>query len=78
MDCPKCGADGVRVVESRKDSDTSRVRRRRCVSCNHDFFSVEVELPTEAVRYTKGANRPLIRVDGYKHVNVLLTNRHGI
>ena len=68
MDCPKCGADGVRVVESRKDSDISRVRRRRCVACNHDFFSVEVELPAEAVRYTKGANRPLIQVDGYKHV----------
>ena len=68
MDCPRCGADGVRVLESRKDSDISRVRRRRCGACNHQFFSVEVELPSEAVRYTKGAHRPLIRVEGYKHV----------
>lgn len=68
MDCPRCGADGVRVRESRKDSDTSRVRRRQCISCNHQFFSVEVEVPAEGIKYIKGGRRPMIRLEGFKNV----------
>ena len=65
MDCPKCGADGVRVLMSRKDTDVTRIRRRRCVACDHHFFSLEVVIPDGGVEWVKGP-RGMRRREGFK------------
>lgn len=67
MDCPRCGADGTRVLISRKDTDVSRMRRRWCGSCDHRFFTVEVQVADEGVQW---AQRPrgMRRIKGFQRV----------
>ena len=67
MDCTRCGSDAVKVLLSRRDTDTSRVRERHCGSCDHRWFSVEVELPAQAIEWVAGP-RKLRRRTGFKHV----------
>ena len=42
MKCPVCGVDN-KVVCSRKDCE-SVTRRRKCLECNHIFYTTELEL----------------------------------
>jgi transcriptional regulator NrdR family protein len=67
MDCSRCGSDAVKVLLSRKDTDVSRVRQRHCRSCDHHWFSVEVELPPEAVEWVQD-RRKVRRKVGFKRV----------
>ena len=42
MNCPYCGNEETRVLETRTDSDVAGVRRRRrCASCSGSFYTVE-------------------------------------
>ena len=68
MDCPKCGADGVRVLVSRKDTDRTRMRRRHCVACDHRFFSLEVVIPDEGVEWAPHP-RGMRRREGFQQVD---------
>ena len=67
MDCSRCGSDAVKVLLSRKDTDVSRVRERHCKSCDHRWFSLEVELPAGAVEWVEGP-RKVRRKVGFKRV----------
>ena len=43
MNCPFCGHDDTRVVDSRLASEGDQVRRRReCISCNERFSTYEI------------------------------------
>lgn len=45
MICPVCGKD-VRVVDNvNDDSDNKSYRKRRCLSCGADFYTVEQAIP---------------------------------
>jgi transcriptional regulator NrdR family protein len=68
MDCPSCGADGVRVLISRCDTNKSRMRRRHCPACDHKFFTVEVVVPDEGVAWAPSP-RGMRRLDGFKTVD---------
>ena len=68
MDCPRCGADGTRVLVSRKDTDVTRMRRRRCAACDYHFFSVELQVPDEGVAWAPSP-RGLKRLDGFKTID---------
>jgi transcriptional regulator NrdR family protein len=67
MDCARCGSDAVKVLLSRRDTDVSRVRERYCQGCDHRWFSVEVELPVEAVEWIAGP-RKVRRREGFRTV----------
>lgn len=41
--CPSCGARKVQVIDTRFVNN-QRVRRRRCVACDHRWGTVEVDL----------------------------------
>lgn len=41
MNCPKCGADALKVVDTRGGDGTVR-RRRECLICSYRFTSYEI------------------------------------
>lgn len=42
MDCPNCGEDYSRVIETRHDDVTNAIRRRReCIACGKRFTTYE-------------------------------------
>jgi transcriptional repressor NrdR len=41
MDCPYCGSDQIRVVETRSVEGSALRRRRRCLECKRLFSTVE-------------------------------------
>ena len=49
MKCPKCNASLICVLESRHTDARAISRRRQCKSCEHVWFTAEVEVPTEGV-----------------------------
>lgn len=67
MDCPQCGADGVRVKASRKDTDISKVRYRHCLACDYRFYSVEVQIPDAAIEHVR-TRRGFRRRPGFRNV----------
>ena len=42
MKCPKCDCE-VRVVDTVKTPENEVYRRRKCVKCDHGFYTVEFE-----------------------------------
>lgn len=67
MDCPGCGADVTRVLMTRKDTDLSRMRRRRCQACDLAFFTVEVRVPDDAVMWVPRP-RGMRRRTGFRNI----------
>ena len=55
MLCPNCGEPIRRglnkVIQARNDTNESKIRQRRCLACNHKFWSVEVDLPAGAIKW---------------------------
>jgi hypothetical protein len=55
MHCPNCNEPIRRgqnkVVQARNDTNESKIRQRRCLACNHTFWSVEVDLPPGAIKW---------------------------
>lgn len=59
MQCPVCGADGTRVIDSRPADDNSAIRRRRvCETCDHRFTTYERCGETLSVRKRSGELEP--------------------
>lgn len=55
MKCPDCGGKSL-VIDTRENGETHR-RRRRCVSCEKIFATVEMQA-TEVQRLRDKANLP--------------------
>lgn len=58
MQCPNCGAKKPVTGRTRSDDWLNLViRRRHCLSCDHRWYTAEVEIPAEAVSHTRDADR---------------------
>ena len=40
-DCPECGSGRTRVVCTKRTPDKLTIRRRRCVICEHRWYSIQ-------------------------------------
>ena len=40
-DCPECGQGRTKVVCTRRTSDKIIIRRRKCIVCEHRWYSVQ-------------------------------------
>lgn len=65
MNCPRCGEDKSRVLQTRRESPETTIRQRICKSCGQDWFTLELEMPEGSVSW---AHSSLIRKEGFKHV----------
>ena len=57
--CPECGRGRTRVVCTRRASDGITIRRRRCVVCEHRWYSIqypEVPVANQEIKWI-GAGR---------------------
>ena len=56
MHCAKCGTPATKgnnkITMARVDTCESRIRYRRC-NCGHGWYTVEVELPPNSVKWVQ-------------------------
>lgn len=43
MNCPECGCVRTKVVLTRVDPNGFKIRRRRCLGCDHRYYSIQAE-----------------------------------
>ena len=67
MNCPACGHNITRVVNTRHDTPETILRQRVCHSCTHSFHTMEIDLPQGSVYWTK---KTMARHDGAKHIKL--------
>jgi transcriptional regulator NrdR family protein len=53
MQCPECGSSRLSVYRSCHDTVETVTRQRMCLSCEHKFFTVELELPVNAIKFVQ-------------------------
>lgn len=53
MNCPKCGSERIRVVDTKSDRE-STIRTRVCKSCGYRYKTIEYEL--DLYQRTEGKN----------------------
>jgi len=53
MQCPQCQSEIIRTTMTRQYRKHAVIRRKKCTSCNHAWYTMETQIPTEAV----GPNR---------------------
>ena len=55
MHCPNCDCTGikgtVKVLKTRRDTIETVLRRRECQQCKHRWWTVEVELPPDSIKW---------------------------
>jgi hypothetical protein len=55
MHCPNCDCIGIKgtikVLKTRRDTIESIIRNRECQKCKHRWWTVEVELPSRAIKW---------------------------
>ena len=44
MNCPKCGSNNLKVIDTISDLDDEIYRCRRCLDCGNKFHTVEFEV----------------------------------
>jgi transcriptional regulator NrdR family protein len=67
MRCARCDYQRLDVSRTCQDTAESVLRERKCPACGYKVFTVEVELPTAAVRYS--FRDKLKRLSGFLRVN---------
>lgn len=60
MECPQCGNDKQKVIDTRDTGDSIR-RRRRCHQCDHRFTTYEHIAPSLLVVKSDGRREPFDR-----------------
>jgi len=56
MNCPECDSVRTKVVCTGRDSEKRIIRRRKCLICNHRWYSIqypEVFIPPHRIKWTK-------------------------
>jgi len=62
MKCPCCGSRAYRAVITNNLIDSQTVRKRRCQSCGHVWFTVELEVSRDAIGWShQHEGKPVIR-----------------
>lgn len=52
MLCSKCAGLSI-ITQSRTDTIESKLRQHKCVSCKHMWWTVEVELPPNSIKWVR-------------------------
>lgn len=79
MRCPNCDTPAergnCRILQTRSDTIESKIRQRKCMNCDHKWWTVETDLPDGAVKWTEATDPDSnfhsmpIRQPGFKRVS---------
>jgi transcriptional regulator NrdR family protein len=67
MNCPECGCVRTKVVLTRVDPNGFKIRRRRCLGCDHRYYSIqsnETLISKYDLVWRRGKNRVVSTDDG--------------
>ena len=53
MRCPNCGCEEIRTTMTRHYRKHAVIRRRKCTACNHAWYTMETEIPVEAISHSR-------------------------
>lgn len=67
MRCAKCDYERIDVDRTCRDTAESILRKRKCPSCGHSVFTIEVELPDGAAQHDH--KRVMRRLPGFLRVH---------
>ena len=67
MNCPNCDHNKHRCLVVRHDTNETTMRRRRCLNCKHVWFTVEVDIPREAIVW--GDKGSISRRPGFRRID---------
>jgi transcriptional regulator NrdR family protein len=66
MDCPKCGSSELRTTVTNGHQSECVTRKRKCQTCNHAWFTVELSVSQAVVGWghvgPTGQSKPVLRV----------------
>lgn len=64
MQCPRCSSSEIRAVTTNGTETDKVTRQRRCVSCGHVWFTVELPVHVAVVGWSRetGKSLPVLRV----------------
>ena len=66
MNCPLCDCSEIRAASTRHDTVESIIRDRRCTQCDYKWYTCEIDIPRDAVRW--GTNSVMRRLPGYRKI----------
>lgn len=70
MNCPKCNCDVIRTAMTRRYRSDAVIRRKKCTDCNHAWYTMETQIPTESILHSRngeGASTFALQED-FKHL----------
>jgi transcriptional regulator NrdR family protein len=64
MDCPRCGGDEIRALCTNGKESHQITRQRRCVACEHVWYTVELPVSVAVIGWSRGHGKsmPVLRV----------------
>lgn len=66
MECPRCGSGEIRAIATNGKEADKVMRQRRCVSCRHVWYTVELPVSLQLVGWTRTRDTnksvPILRV----------------
>jgi len=63
MQCPKCSGTDLRTPITNSRLPDQTMRKKRCQSCGHEWFTVELAVPNYAVGWAvEHQRKPVLRV----------------
>ena len=64
MDCPRCSSGEIRAIATNGKQADYVTRQRRCVSCGHKWFTVELAVSVAVIGWSRetGKSVPVLRV----------------
>lgn len=66
MNCAKCGSTRIRAIATNGHEQDRVTRKRRCDSCDHVWYTVELTVSSAVVGWArvdvKGQSKPVLRV----------------
>lgn len=53
MNCPECNCETIRTTMTRRYRKHAVIRRKKCTSCNHAWYTMETQIPTKAIAHNR-------------------------
>lgn len=66
MHCSNCDSQKNKTLWTRRDTVETKIRRRQCLDCGNIWFTLEMEIPKEAVAQRQEG--VVLRREGYQRV----------
>jgi len=64
MECPRCTSGEIRTITTNGKEAGRVTRQRRCLKCQHTWYTVELPVSVAVIGWTRGTGKsvPVLRV----------------